>query len=214
MKSRAGASQGHGIDSDAQMSDAELLTAWRDGDGEAGRALLAGNFDLLCRFFNNKVDDEVQDLIQRTMLVCLQNFDRLREASNFRAYLLAIARNELYRHLSRTRAEGQRIDFGVSSIHDLSPSPSRVVAEHRDGQLLLEALRQLPLDEQVALELFYWEDLSYPEIAEIVDVHRDTVKRRLQRARSRLREKLAHLGELPEERVDEIAQALRSTTTR
>lgn len=176
------------------MSDAELLEAWRDGDASAGRALLARNFAGLNRFFANKVDRDVQDLIQGTMLVCLQNFERLREASNFRAYLYTIARNELYRHLSKRRAEGERIDFGVSSVHDLSPTPSQIVAEHRDDQVLLDALRRLPVDEQLALELFYWEDLTYPEIAEVLEVHRDTVKRRLQRARAKLRDELQSLG--------------------
>lgn len=199
------------------MTDEELLRAWKDGDAESGRALLARHFDALCRFFRNKIDREVEDLIQRTMLVCLQNFERLREAPNFRAYLFAIARNQLFRHLSKARKQDDRIDFSATSIHDLAPTMSRLVAERHEGELLLTALRQIPVDEQMALELFYWEDLTYAEIAEVLDIHPDTVKRRLTRARGRLRETLAALGGpgpgTDDAAVDTLARGLKDTVT-
>lgn len=200
------------------MTDEELIAAWKDGDAESGRTLLARHFDALCRFFRNKLDREVEDLIQRTMLVCLDNFDRLREASNFRAYLFAIARNQLFRHLSKARAENDRIDFAASSIHDLAPTMSRLVAQHHEGQQLLAALRRIPVDEQMALELFYWEDLTYAEIAEVLQIHPDTVKRRLTRARARLRENLAALGgagaDAPDAAVETLARSLRDVVSK
>ena len=77
-------------------SDAELLVAWRAGDEDSGRALLVRHFRPLTRFFRNKVDIGVEDLIQRTMLVCLEHADRLRDASSFRAYLFTTIRNTAY----------------------------------------------------------------------------------------------------------------------
>jgi len=51
---------------------------------------------------------------------------------------------------------------------------------------LLEALRRLPLDLQIAIELHYWEGMTVREIALVVDAPEGTIKRRLQRARARL----------------------------
>lgn len=50
--------------------------------------------------------------------------------------------------------------LGVSSVLDLGQSPTSVVAEQERGELLLEALQQLPLAQQTLLELHYWEHLD------------------------------------------------------
>jgi RNA polymerase sigma-70 factor (ECF subfamily) len=175
------------------MSEARLLEVWRGGDEAAGRELLAACFEPLCRFFRAKLDADVDELIQHTMLLALQNFDRLREAESFRAYLFTIARHELFRHLRRRAALRDDVDFSVTSILDVRTSTSSAVARHRETTMLVEGLRRRPADEQIAVELFYWEECSYAEIAEVLGVHRDTVKRRLQRARASLREHLATL---------------------
>ena len=61
-------------------------------------------------------------------------------------------------------------------------------------RLLLEALRRIPLDQQVVLELSFWEDLSGPEIAQILAIPEATVRTRLYRATARLRVQLSALA--------------------
>ena len=175
------------------MGDEALLQAWRDGDAEAGRKLLARHFDGLCRFFRGKLDQDVEDLIQRTMLAALEYAERLKQAESFRAYLFTIARNQLHRHLSERAGPRGRIDFGVTSMVDLATSPSVAVARGRETSMVVDALRGLPADQQIALELFYWEEMAYAEIASVLGVHRDTIKRRLARGRKALRERLRAL---------------------
>lgn len=177
------------------MQEEELLEAWRGGDEAAGRQLLGLCFEPLCRFFRAKVDEDVDELIQQTMLVSLQNLERLLDAESFRAYLFTIARHELYRHLRKRATLREEIDFSASSIAEVRTSVSSAVARNRETTLLVEGLRRLPADEQIAVELFYWEEFTYAEIAEVLGVHRDTVKRRLQRARVSLREELQTLSE-------------------
>ncbi|HET6582482.1 MAG TPA: sigma-70 family RNA polymerase sigma factor [Nannocystaceae bacterium] len=176
-------------------TDFELLDAWKAGDSDAGNALFERHFAPVCRFFRNKVDEGVDDLIQRTFLACVESRDRFRAESSFRTYLFTVARNELFAHLRRREREQARFDPLEQSAHDLGPTPTGIVAQHRSQRLLLEALRRIPVDLQVALELFYWEDLPASELARVLQLPEGTVRTRIRRARQLLEAQLHELGE-------------------
>jgi RNA polymerase sigma factor (sigma-70 family) len=171
-------------------SDIELLAAWRAGDPGAGNALLRRHFDALYRFFAHKIDDEVEDLIQRTFMAIVRSKDAIREGSSFRAYMFTVGRNELYRHLRTRRRDRDALDFGSVSVADLGTSPTGGVARSKDRAQLLGALRSIPLDLQIVLELHYWEDMTTAELAAALEVPQGTVKSMLRRAREQLEQKL------------------------
>lgn len=176
------------------MTDLELLQAWQAGDGKAGNELLQRHFRALYRFFASKVPGEAEDLIQSTMLACVKYVDRVAEAASFRAYLFTIAANQLYAHLRKHVREGEFIDFTTQSAIDLGLSPSAVMAQReREAQLSL-ALRRLPLELQIVLELSYWEDMSAHEIATVLHLPLGTAKSKIRRAKQLLAEELARLG--------------------
>lgn len=171
-------------------SDNELLERWRGGDRDAGNELFERHFDAIYRFFVHKVPDDATDLVQRTFLACVEGRERFRGASSFRTYLFAIARHELLAHWRKRRPTA---DPAVSSVLDLSASPSTALALRAEHRLLLEALRSIPLELQIAIELHYWEELSAREIAEILELPEGTAKSRLRRAREALLERIAEL---------------------
>ena len=173
-------------------SDLELLLAWRADDRDAGGELIERYHRLLYRFFRNKADDAVEDLVQRTFLVCVERRDEIREGASFRAYLLAVARSEIIAHW---RKHGRvRFDPLATSVEDLGMTPSRVLAATQEQQRLLHALRRIPLVFQVALELHYWEGATAPELAVVLAIPEGTVRSRLRRAKELLRDELARLG--------------------
>ena len=174
-------------------TDAELLDAWRNGDRKSGEELFERHFDAVARFFRNKVDHGIDDLIQRTFLACVESKDKFRGDSSFRTYLFGVAHNVLGKHFRSKKRHGDKIDFGVTSVFDLSPSPSVIVAKHREQQVLLQALRKIPLDHQIVLELYYWEKLSAREVAEVVQVPEGTARTRIRRAKQLLEEEMAKL---------------------
>jgi RNA polymerase sigma factor (sigma-70 family) len=180
------------------VTDLELLQAWADGDKSAGEKLFERHFEAIARFFRNKLpaDTQHEDLIQQTFLGCVEARDRFRGDASFRSFLFAIAHNQLGKHWrSRSR---DRLDFQTVSAFDIDPSPSAVVARDQDQQKLLLALRRLPLEYQVALELHYWESMTAAEIGEVLDVPLGTAKTRLRRAKqlleSELRSVTLHVG--------------------
>jgi RNA polymerase sigma-70 factor (ECF subfamily) len=173
------------------QSDAELLDAWRGGDLAAGSVLFRRHVAVVSRFFATKVGDEREDLIQRTFLSCVESRDRIRDGSTFGAYVLRIARNKLQDHYRAKR--GKEFDTLGTSIAHVGDTPSQMLFRGERDRLLAAALRAIPVDLQIALELYYWERMSVQELAEVLGVAAGTVKSRLHEARQRVQDQLVAL---------------------
>jgi len=178
-------------------ADLELLDAWRDGDDAAGEALFDRHFEPIYRFFCNKVGRDVDDLVQQTFLGCLEARTRMRGDASFRTFLFAVARNQLLRHREGRYGGHEGPDFQDSRVADLDASPTQLVVEHEQQALLLRALRRLPIDLQIAVELFYWESLPSADLAVVLEIPHGTVRSRLRRARELLREEVERLTDDP-----------------
>ncbi len=175
------------------MDEWELLSAWRAGDNSAGNTLVSLHFPSISRFFRGKLGDDVEDIIQQTFLACVEGRDRI-EGGSFRGYLFGVATRRLLAHLRSKYNKGQEIDFSVGSLADLGTTPSEGVARNQRAQMLQSALSQIPLDAQLTLELAYWEGLSGAEIAVALDIEVGTVRSRLSRARSKLKDVVLAMG--------------------
>lgn len=170
--------------------DLVLLDRWCAGNRDAGNQLFKRHFDAIYRFFANKTDGDVEELVQETFLSCVRGQEHLRRATSFRTYLFAIARHTLYRYWRRRAMRGQALDFDEISIASLSTSARGRIARHEEEARLLAALRELPLDQQLLLELHYWDELESDQLAEVFDVEPATTRSRLFRARQALRQLL------------------------
>ena len=199
-------------------SDGELLRAWGTGDRAAGEELLARHFEAVVRFFQNKIDRDHDDLIQKTFLGCLESRERFRGDGSFRAFLFGVARNVLGKHLrQRYREPGSlgSFDMGHVSVAELGDSPSLLVADDQQQQLMLHALRRIPLDHQIVLELCYWEGMTAAEVGEMLGVPLGTAKTRLRRAKQLLAAEISDLqagvtgAEPTETRLDTWARGIR-----
>ncbi len=198
-KSPDPSASGIAIVTDVARDDDALLTAWRAGDEPAGAALFERHYPAIKRFFHNKAPESAEELIQGTFLACLEARERFRGDSSLRTFLFAIAHNLLRSHFdSRRRNPATPLDTSNVSAHDLAPGPSSVVAARQEQRLLLDALRRVPLDYQVALELHYWEHYTAAQIAEIVQLPVGTIKTRLRRGRQLVEAMIAELTADPQ----------------
>ncbi|WP_293263397.1 RNA polymerase sigma factor [Nannocystis sp.] len=178
-------------------SDGELLLAWQGGDREAGNQLVDRYFDAITRFFRNKVcgDDDVAELVSQTFLGCTSGKDRFRGDASVRQYLYSIAQNVLRKYIrGRYKRHSELLDFATVCVQELAPaSLSSIVAHKREAQSLVQALREIPVEDQVVLELMYFEGLSGSELAGVLGLPEGTVRGRLARGKQRLRERIAVL---------------------
>lgn len=184
------------IVNDQDVMDDALLARWRSGERRAGEQLFQRHYQRVERFFVNKVSDP-GDLTQRTFLAFLESVDRYRVGHSVRAYLLGIAWNVLRNHFHRLQARASSLPLETSSIRDLGQTPSEMVAIDQDKQRVRLALQRLPVEQQTALELYIWEELTMREIADVLGWPEGTVKDRLRRAKLRLGELIEDLRPRP-----------------
>jgi RNA polymerase sigma factor (sigma-70 family) len=193
--------------SEGDDPSAALLERWRAGDLAAGDRLLQRHFPSLARLFRARMPERAADLIQRTMLACVESRERIPEGLPFRAYLLGIARRVLvaeYREHEREQRRRHELDSFDALVRT---SPSEVFARREQQRWLIAALRDLPLDLQLAIELHYWEDLGMEEMAAVLDVPLGTAKSRLRRAKLALAAALQQRqGELVTVSIDELGR--------
>ncbi|WP_170135542.1 RNA polymerase sigma factor [Nannocystis exedens] len=157
------------------------------------------HYEAVVRFFATKDRARAPDLIQQTLVKLVESVPRIAKDCNVRAYVLGIARHVLYDHFRAAYQTAARFDFSERSVADLQPGPSSILAREHQTRLLFQALRQLPLESQLLVELYYWEELTAREVADILGMPEGTVRTRLRRARHLLEQALTRLAESPEE---------------
>ena len=185
-------------DSSEGPADHELLARWQGGDKRAGQELFHRYYDRIERFFLTKISVGVEDLVQETFIGCLKGHHRLRDPTKFGHYLFRIAYNVLNSHLRHLYKRNEEWRDDSLSMADITPGPVTILTEREQERLLLMALRRIPWQLQVILELHYWEEKTMADIADIVDIKVGTVKSRMKRARELLSEAIRSLDSSPE----------------
>lgn len=183
-----------GPDSQRVESDEQLMAAFSRGSAEAFSTLFqrykSGIFGFFCRRVKDR--SQAEELTQDTFLALLRAHDRYQPSALFRTWLYAVALNILRAHrrktLFRALFSGQATEIGHPS------APSCLDTEF----IFREAVGKLEAADREVLLLREFEELSYAEIAMILHIPINTVRSRLFRARTALRDLLA--SPLPNDR--------------
>ena len=166
-------------------TDEQLMSALARGSTLAFDELFARYMQPLFGFFRRRVADpsHAEELTQETFLALLRAAPRYQPSASFRTYFYAIALNLLRAH---RRKSAFRAMFHGTSDHEAS------TANTLDTDLYLrQAMRKLDRIDREILLLREFEQLSYAEIANLLDLPLNTVRSRLFRARTALRDLLS-----------------------
>ena len=165
-------------------TDEALMLACRDGSSSAFGELFGRYRQAIWGYFRRRLTDpaRAEELAQDTFVAVLENATRYRPAALFRTYLYAIAFNLLSAERRRTlRQAGESLDgqwpAALSSATDTSLWIRQAIDRLDDGDREVLMRREC-------------EELSYGEIAEVLQVPLGTVRSRLVRARMELRQLL------------------------
>lgn len=177
------------------LTDSDLLARWCGGDARAGDALIARHFAALRGFVRRKIDNPaaIDEIVQDSLMQLLEGRHRIRDGMKFRGFLNCIASRRVYRWF---RERGAVAEFDPESMSVAQASTADDVRKS-ETKLLYRALRELPAEEQLALELFNWEEVPIAEIAEMTGATVAQVKHRLRRGREKLEALVARFEREP-----------------
>ncbi len=135
---------------------------------------------------------EAEDLVQETYVRAMQAMARLHADSNMKGWLFTILRNLWLNQLRRARNGPQMIEMEDEySIANTVAEPSRnshdLYVSKMETEQVRAAIQELPVKFREIILLREYEDLSYQEIASVLDCPLGTVMSRLRRARTKLR---------------------------
>lgn len=127
----------------------------------------------------------VEEVLNDTMLVVWNHAGRYNGASKVSTWIFAIAYRKALKALAGL--DEPLSDDAADERPSADPGPEQRLDEHELRATLKRALAELSAPQRAVVELTYFHDLGYREIAEIVDCPLDTVKTRMFHARRRLR---------------------------
>lgn len=171
-------------------TDGELI-AWSVTDPEHFAGLFDRHADAVHRYLGRRVGPLADDLLSETFLIAFRRRGDYRAVHvEVRPWLLGIATRVVQGHVRteqrRYRALGRTPAERPASPEDAEELSDRLAAQAMRGPLAAALAGLKPRDRDVLL-LFAWEQLSYEEIAAVLDVPIGTVRSRLNRARRQTR---------------------------
>lgn len=153
---------------------------------------------------------EADDLCQQTFLIAQQKLPQLREPQRACAWLLTIVRNCFLKSRRKSRPlPAENIGLDVDQIAGPAPASDEI-----DREQLAAALADLPADFRVVVLMFYFEDLTYQQIAEQLEIPIGTVMSRLSRGKGHLRQRLTPTGAERAIPAPHLVPATRAATVR
>ncbi len=189
--------------SEEDAEDVRLMGLVAQGDTSAfeevidrHQALVAGT---AARMLGSNSD--VEDIAQQVFIRVWKSARRYVPRAKFTTWLLKITRNLVFNELRRAKRRAQvplQSDPSAEEIplkDETNPAPDASLLEAELQRAIEEAIMQLPESQRMALVLRRYEQLSYEQIAEVLDLSVPAVKSVLFRARTELRSRLSkYLG--------------------
>ncbi len=162
--------------------------------------ILGVAYGLALRLTRNSADAE--DLVQETAVKSFCGFHTFQAGTNFKAWFLRILTNTFFKRYKKKRDEPEMIDLEDDSalylynktceagLHEASDNPGEVLLRKMDAEHIAAAMAELPLEYRVVAALYFMDEFSYQEIADIIDCPVGTVRSRLHRGRRILQKSL------------------------
>jgi RNA polymerase sigma-70 factor (ECF subfamily) len=167
-------------------SDARLISQVADGDRDAFERLYRGYFPRLTRFLNRMTRNLqlIEEIVNDTMLVVWCKASTYDTTCKVSTWVFAIA----YRKACKAI---HGLDEPVDADPDLREAEPAAQPEHqfqllRRRQAVVAAVDALPLEQRTVVQLTYFHDMGYADIASVMGCPVNTVKTRMFHARRRL----------------------------
>lgn len=169
-----------------EPTDTDLLERIANGDKAAMRVIYDRHSDALCRFASNWLSDgfEASDIMHETMIEVWRKADRFAGRSSAKSWIFAIARNKA---IDRNRKARRMINQDADpEIPDDAPNPQAITEAFQDAKRVRACVDELGPAHRSVIQLAFFEDLSYREVADIEGTPVGTIKTRIMHAKKLL----------------------------
>ena len=172
-----------------QDSEATLLATARQGDPQAFSALVelyqTPVYNLCYRMLNNAGDAE--DAAQETFLRAYKSMKKYDDSRSFPTWLMSIAAHYCIDQLRKRRMTiVSTEDLPYFEIVEGKPGPESIMTQRQEQENVRKLLHTINPVDRAAVVMYYWNELSYQEISQALDLTESAVKSRLHRARRSL----------------------------
>ncbi|MGO1048690.1 RNA polymerase sigma factor [Crossiella sp. CA198] len=176
-------------------ADTELLAAAARGDDAAFDDLVRRHTTRMYRIALRIVGDpaEAEDVVQDAWVSAWRGLAKFRGEAAPTTWLFRVVTNTALAHLRKRRPTVPLEDTAEPVMTDVAADPERAALRNEQTDLVLRAIATLEPSQRVPLVLRELEELSYEEVAEVLDVPVPTLRSRLYRARVALLAKLEEL---------------------
>jgi RNA polymerase sigma-70 factor, ECF subfamily len=170
-------------------NDSELVKGYLNGEKSDFDLLVARYLRQIHSFFFRALNntDESSDLTQETFLRVCKNLKKFKQDKNFKVWIFTIAKNLLidwYRkkkNIVFSKLDTEE-EFFEDTLVDIEALPDEIFSNFQDLEKLNEAMENLRPDYKIVILLHHTDDLTFSEIAEILDKPLNTVKSQYHRA--------------------------------
>lgn len=173
------------------MDEKDLISRTARGDAEAFRRLVetyqTPAYRLAARMCG---PDGADDVTQEAFLAAWRGLPEFRGDCRFSTWLYRLVNNAAIDYLRREKRHRDTGDVDDLELPDGGPSPQELAERSDTRTAVRRALDKLSPEHRQVLLLRYMQELDYGEIAQALDVSEGTVKSRINRAKSKLRELL------------------------
>lgn len=175
----------------APLTDEQIAARVQQGDNEAFGALVERYEQKLLRYARRFLFDrhDAEDMVQEVFLKAYTNIQSFDATRRFSPWIYRIAHNAFLNTIKKRQHEPiPFFDPDTLLPHPVSPQRTDDELTVRELREMLEtSLGQLPPKYREPLVLFYFQDLSYQEIADVMEIPTSTVGVRINRGKAMLR---------------------------
>lgn len=143
-------------------------------------------FTICSRVFDNR--EEAEDIAQESFIKCFQSLKQFKGESKFSSWLYTITYNTCLNHLKYKKRQTSVEDIANITDHEIIEQDQifAKLEQKEQTNLIQQALSKLELDEQMIIQLYYYEELPIKEISSILSLKIENIKIKLFRSRKKL----------------------------
>ena len=173
-------------------SDIELVNGLRNGNEIIFETIFRNYYERLCNYANSILNDmdEAEEIVQNSFLLIWERRENTEIHTSLKSYLYQSVHNHCLNRIKHFKVRRQHTEYYKHQAETKAESPSQVLIATELEQKITKAIEELPKQCRTIFKLSRFENLTYAEIADQLNLSVKTVDNHMVRALKILREKL------------------------